>query len=371
MKILHICNGYCYSKVHANLCQQMDLMVDHQTVYAYISDISKVGSNRFDSKNTSFVYDCILNPFIRKIYPLRVWWTYRHLLKNVNPHEFDALFATTLFSDGGVANKLFKQYGIPYMVSVRATDLTTYLSHSKLLWRYGREVLLNAKKIILVNKVYQEKLRTHEFSRDLWDEIKNKIVIRPNGVDSFWISNVNMDKRENRHSICYVGMFLPRKNVPQLIKAVVSLTDEFPDIQLNIVGAGGAAESEVEELAKQNPNIHFYGPIRDKNKLLDFYRQNDIFAMPSQYETFGLVYTEALTQNLRLLYTKGTGIDGLFDNVGRGIEYPSVENISNALRDIILHYDTFDGNSKIDFSHYDWNVIAGEYVEMFKEIIKK
>ena len=93
--------------------------------------------------------------------------------------------------------------------------------------------------------------------------------------------------------------------------------------------------------------------------------------MPSLYETFGLVYIEALTQNLRLLYTKGTGIDGLLDNVGEAVESPSVERIANGLRKLIKNYGHYDGLKKMDFSYFDWDVIADQYIEMFNSIIDK
>lgn len=46
----------------------------------------------------------------------------------------------------------------------------------------------------------------------------------------------------------------------------------------------------------------------DKTKIIDVYRDSDIFVMPSKFETFGLVYVEALTQGLHLIYTKGQGL---------------------------------------------------------------
>lgn len=62
-------------------------------------------------------------------------------------------------------------------------------------------------------------------------------------------------------------------------------------------------------------------------------RSCSVFAMPSIFETFGLVYLEALSQNLPVVYTKGQGIDGMFDNtVGIGVDPLSVEEIKNAIK---------------------------------------
>ena len=368
IKLLHISNGFCTSKVHSNLCRALDKKVGQQTVYTYIDSIDKVGKNKFEAERTSFIYDRILNRFIRKLYPLRIWWTFYHIKHRLNPHDYNCIFATTLFSDGGVANILFKKYGIPYVVAVRATDLTTYLK-TKMYWRYGRENLLNAKYIILINKTHEEKLRTLEFSRDIWGRIKDKIVIRPNGIDSYWLNHLYAKEPVDKYRICYVGTFIPRKNILQLVKAVDILHQEFPKIRLDLVGSTGSTEKQIREFAKGKSYMHMYGQIKDKDKLIDIYRSNAIFAMPSQFETFGLVYVEALTQNLRLLYTRGTGIDGLLDNVGEAVESPTVEDIAKVLRKLIIDYEKYDGISKIDFSYFDWNIIADKYIEMFKTII--
>ena len=156
-----------------------------------------------------------------------------------------------------------------------------------------------------------------------------------------------------------------------MAQAVETLHAEFPEIRLDLVGSGGASEQQIRKFVEGKPYIHMYGQISEKDKLVRIYRNNAIFAMPSLYETFGLVYIEALTQNLRLLYTKGTGIDGLLDNVGEAVESPSVERIANGLRKLIKNYGHYDGLKKMDFSYFDWDVIADQYIEMFNSIIDK
>lgn len=50
-----------------------------------------------------------------------------------------------------------------------------------------------------------------------------------------------------------------------------------------------------------------------KKQLREAFSISDIFVMPSKPETFGLVYVEALSQGLPILYAKGEGFDGYFD----------------------------------------------------------
>ena len=68
-------------------------------------------------------------------------------------------------------------------------------------------------------------------------------------------------------------------------------------------------------------------------------RHHALFAMPSIYETFGLVYIEALSQNLPIIYGKGQGVDQLFSEkespVGIGVNAKSIEEIEQAIYTIL------------------------------------
>ena len=93
--------------------------------------------------------------------------------------------------------------------------------------------------------------------------------------------------------------------------------------------------------------------------------------MPSLAETFGLVYLEALSQNLPVVYTKGQGIDGLFDeSVGIGVNPLSVEDIAEALRTILENQELFS-NKTIDFEKFRWCHVAEIYLSFYNELMKK
>ena len=373
MKVLHICNDYCGSKVHANLYKRLDDKLDHQIVYTYFDGKDNIGKNTFSSEKTKIVYDDVLNPYMRKIYPLKIWWVYRHLVNKVDMKEISCVHATTLFSDGGIAFSLYKKYGIPYIVAVRTTDLAIYIKKVKALWGYGRKILLNASKIIVINKAYENDLKSMDFSKDIWDLIKDKVLVQPNGIDDYWINNVYRESKCNNFKICYVGTFIKRKNIPRLIQAVDSLRADYPNLALELIGGGGTIGNEedfVKKMAEERPYVTLVGRLTDKDRIREKFSENSIYAMPSWNETFGLVYIEALTQNLRLLYTKNDGVDGLFDNVGVAVDPFSVDSIREGLREILRKYDQFAGNKDVDFSNFDWSVIANRYYSVFEQITK-
>ena len=103
-------------------------------------------------------------------------------------------------------------------------------------------------------------------------------------------------------------------------------------------------------------------------------RQHAVFAMPSVRETFGLVFIEALSQGLALLYAKGNGIDGVFNktdtNVGVAVNPKSVNDIADGLK-ILLENRSDYNNYNINFNLFKWKDIAEAYANDYNQIINK
>ena len=121
-----------------------------------------------------------------------------------------------------------------------------------------------------------------------------------------------------------------------------------------------------------HPEVFSYlGPIYDKKRLCDIFKTHAAFTMPSIHETFGLVYIEALSQNLPIVYTKGQGVDGLFDDsVGVGVNPTSVAEIKEAI-EVVLKSPQRYSNRNICFEQFRWNGIAEKYINLYKQVINQ
>ena len=325
MNVLHICSDFSSSKVHLNLYLRLDEFGIHQTIYTCFRDSNRFNKNRFESPNSTIIYSNILHLYHRVFYHLKLSTIYRDIIQRVNPNDFDCIHATTLFSDGGVAYHIWKHYQKPYIVAVRNTDVNTFMRYAPYAWNVGRNILLNASKIIFISKALKDSFCRHIMIKDILPDIMDKIIIQPNGIDEYWIEHIRSDKISN-DSILYVGRFDSNKNVLRLMRSVIQLKNAHPTIKLNLVGGYGNQLKRVLKLVEKYPELFYYhGIVSDKEKLRQLYLSNRIFAMPSKHETFGLVYIEALSQNLSLLYTKGQGIDNFFDfNIGIAVNPRSV-----------------------------------------------
>lgn len=373
MKVLHICNGFCGSKVHGNLYSCFDDKGLEQTVYSFLRDKSKADRNVFDGRNTDFVISPILKPYHRLLFHLKMHDVYRDLRQRLADMNYDLVHATSLFSDGVLAYKLWKEYGIPYMVTVRNTDINEFLGYAPHTWPAGISVLKHAQKIVFISRAPMEKFCNHIAIKTILNEIKSKMVLQPNGIDDYWIDHVKCGEKNLCHQIIYVGKFDVNKNVVRLIESVLSLRHDFPDLHLHLVGGDGWKEKKVLELVREHPEcLTYHGKVYDKDELCKLYQGCSIFAMPSIHETFGLVYVEALSQNLAVLYTKRQGIDGLFSPlVGESVNALSVQSIKSGLQKLLLKRAEYKAHEVIDFEQFRWDTIANRYLSIYNDVINK
>lgn len=372
MNVLHICNDFCGSKVHRNLYAALDQKGIKQTVYTYFRHPDLDGKNKFDANNTHFLYSYILRPYHRILYPLKVRTVYQNLGSNIDLCQFDIIHATTLFSDGAIAYRIYKKYNIPYIIAVRNTDINTFLKYAFHTWQQGRKILLNASKVVFISDIVKRRFLNHVAIKDIVPQISNRILVQPNGIDDYWIDHIKT-ARNNSNNVLYVGKFDQNKNVLRLIKAILKIKEYIPNIHLDLVGGKGRQEKKIIKFVKKYPDVLFYyGEIFDRGKLQDIYSKNSVFAMPSIHETFGLVYLEALSQNLSILYTRNEGVDGLFDvKVGEAVDPTSIDEIAKALLMILNNREAYVDNTKINFDSYRWSTIADLYMSLYSDLIKK
>lgn len=373
MNILHINNGYCDSKVHMNLTRELDNLGIQQIVYCPVREVSHIDKNRIEANNTEFVYSLCIKSWYRYVYHYKQWKLYRDMKSKVNLRDVSYIHAHTLFSDGGLALKAYKEFGIRYSVAIRNTDLNQYIRLLKHTYPVGREILLHADNIIFISTGIKKNFEQTNFIAPILDEVKDKFLVLPNGIDGFWLNNISKEVRTGK-DILYVGDFSANKNVVRLAEAVMALRDEpeFRELRLIIVGGevkGGDRENDgrTQQMIDANPDaIKALGKIYEKDKLSEVMRSCSLFAMTSIFETFGLVYIEALSQNLPVIYTKGQGIDGMFDEtVGIGVDAHSVEETKEAIRKILSNHSNY-GNMSVEFDDFNWKIIAKKYSSIYE-----
>lgn len=367
MKIIQIVNDFSKTKVHSNMIRNLDELGVNQIVFNAVRRADLIGKNAFEAHNTEFLYANVVKPYHKYFYHIKLNHVFREMVKRIDVKSVDLCHASTLFTDGALAYKLHKKYGIPYFVAIRNTDVNDFMRKAPHTWLMGIKILLNAEKIVFISEGLRRLFSAHPMVKCIKKKIEKKYILLPNGIDDYFLNNVDRTERTGKR-VVYVGNFSANKNVVRLTNAVLKLQKQpgFEDLRFTIVGGNSLHDDTLPNLIKNNPDIIDYkGLIFDKAELCKIFRTCKMFAMTSIFETFGLVYIEALSQNLPVLYTKNQGIDGLFGpEVGEAVNPLSEDEIVEGLKKILT--GTGYTNHNIDFEVFRWSRIAAKYKELYK-----
>ncbi len=373
-KIVHIANDYSGSTVYKNLIGELNNLKIEQTVYTPVKTARSIGKNKIELQSGSeIIYSNILNKSVDRIfYRLKVKKILTDIESKVDFSRVKLIHAHTWYSDGGVAYLLSKKYNIPYVVTVRNSDLNTfqkYLLHER---AFGKKILENAKIVVLIAASYKSRVLSLPSLQSIKKELETKIQIIPNGVDPYWIEHVRKKEPpkepDNIFNILFIGKFSKGKNISALQKAVILIQKEGRfKVLLHIVGGDGNEMQKVLQQTEAFPDLFkYYGKVYDKEQLLQIFRSCDIFAMPSKHETFGLVYVESMLQGLPVLYTHNEGIDGFYEeNIGEKVQGFSIKEIKQKLENLMLNLKHYTIPTEKIIQTHDWTLIAKIYQKIY------
>ncbi len=371
MKVLHINSYYAAGKFYKNLFdRQIKSGLD---IDVFVPVPSSFKQSYFDYGNYTKIsrnhrrYD-------RYIFHLKHYKIYKDVVSKYIIENYSLVHAHSLFSNGYIAMKLKLKYETPYIVAVRDTDANFFFKKIPYLRGTGIKILKEAKKIIFLSKTYRDLVIEKYIPTNLKKEIFDKSSIIPNGIDDFWLDNINVDFTDKmvpdkkNLKLLQVGMISRRKNVITTVKAVEILNKKGFNVTLTVVGK--VIDNKIYNQIKDLSYVNYVSP-KPKEELLNKYRENDIFVMPSITETFGLVYAEAMSQGLPIIYSKGQGFDGQFKEgeVGFHVNSKDEYEIADRIIQVLEDYQELSKRGANLANTFNWNNITEKYIKIYKSLI--
>lgn len=369
MRILNVNSYYFSSSVYKPMEEALLIYGYDIITYIPVSNNYYVRDEcRFELPSHIDISECY-NNIDRIIFHLKHWKIRRDFLNRYNFNKFDILHAHSLFSNGYIAYCTYKKYNIPYIVAVRDTDVNVFFKKMPHLRKLGLNILINAHKIVFLSKTYRDHCIKY-IPRRYKLSIEGKAVVIPNGIDKFWIQNkLDITKTYSKRMVklIFAGNVTKRKNLETLLKACEILRQRNYNVKLIIVGK--IMNKRIGEKLKMANFVQMIGRV-DQKKLLQLYRQNDIFVMPSITETFGLVYPEAMSQGLPVIYTRGQGFDGHFNEgeVGYSVNCMDANEIADKIIKIRENYNEISNRCIKLVNKFDWNNIVKDYKTIYDSI---
>jgi D-inositol-3-phosphate glycosyltransferase len=221
---------------------------------------------------------------------------------------------------------------------------------------------------------------------DLYRADPLKIRVIPCGVDLELFQPGDRKAWRRLHGIApdaevalYVGRFAPLKGIDTLLEAVADLKSEWPRLHLLVVGGDGpdsqnarALVRMVRELGIQD-RVTFKGRV-DQSALPGYYNACDFLAVPSHYESFGLVILEALACGTPVVTTPVGAVETIIrpehngiiiEAHGRGRLAEGMARLLSASRS--RPFSPLKVRATV--LHYGWDRIAASMIETYQELM--
>lgn len=151
-------------------------------------------------------------------------------------------------------------------------------------------------------------------------------------------------KKKDSYSLLYVGRIVHDKGIFDLVDAIENLViKKIKNLTLHLVGDGDdllLLRQKIEK-SKLKEYIILHGKITDKESLIRFYKESDLFVFPSHHEGFPRVLYEAMVFGIPIITTFVGGIPYIMkDHYNcRKIEPKNVADITLVIENFIKHYE--------------------------------
>tara|TARA_B100000579_G_C22604841_1_gene744393 strand:+ start:26 stop:754 length:729 start_codon:yes stop_codon:yes gene_type:complete len=155
-----------------------------------------------------------------------------------------------------------------------------------------------------------------DITRD-FNVAKDNITVVNNGIDTEIFKPLPQIERVAETIMTTSSADSPLKGLPYLLKAVAGLTEEFPNLHLNILGKlneGGTASKLIEEL-ELGSKVSFFSDI-STSEIVMLYAKASCAVVPSLYEGFGLPAGEAMACQVPVVSTDGGALPEVVGEAG-------------------------------------------------------
>lgn len=247
----------------------------------------------------------------------------------------DVLYSHFSVNAGYAGMKIAKKFKIPHMV----------MEHNGAIVRGG------------LSKAYKKMLQCTAQSADLFacvsQNLKNKVAtclrtpkdiqVIPNMVDDAFAYMPPVEKDYMRFFA--LGNLYSGKRFDLLINAFVRAFAPDENVKLYISGKGEKYEMLRRMIceAGREDQIILLG-AQTRSEILEQFRLCDSFVLPSAFETFGMVWREAMAVGRPIITTDHGGFDVWDDQWGVKIPVDDLEALVDAMITMKDTYQTYDGS---------------------------
>ncbi|EKE20155.1 MAG: glycosyl transferase group 1 protein [uncultured bacterium] len=300
-------------------------------------------------------------------YAWNAFWFARKLAKK---NSYDLSHSFFSVPCGFVSMLLKWEFGLPYVVSLRGSDVPGFNERFSKLYKWITPMILRIWKGATFVVANGQKMK--ELALKL--EPKKEIGIIHDGVDTDeFFPDENKRNSEQFTMIC-ASRVTPMKGVRFLIQAFKILSGRYENARLVVVGDGNERQS-LEDLVQGldlREKVEFAGLVSHEN-MLKYYQKSNVFVSTSLADGISDSTLEALACGLAVVATNTEGTAELLtDGVNcLMVRMKDPDDLAEKIEKIILDHDlekSLSLESKKLAEKLSWRSLAGQYFELYEKI---
>ncbi|WP_294385869.1 glycosyltransferase [uncultured Clostridium sp.] len=317
------------------------------------------GLRTYRYKNYNFVPK---HPLMFNIFDKRMEKLYKEVVKKEG--KVDVIHAQSSLWGGISAAYVAKKYNIPLVItehsSVKRGQYVRESYYKRIVNSYK-----SADAIIAVGNGLKKEIEELTNRKDI------KVIGNLVDLSLFDIRNI---KKESDEFIFFSVAFLEgEKGFDTLIKA---FSKKFKNERARLVIGGDGSQREWLEGIAKNEGIEnqvtFTGAL-SREEVAGWMNKCDAFVLPSRYETFGVVYIEALASGKPVIGTFNGGAEDIVNQeIGILVEIDNERELSDAMEYIRKNNKEYNPEKLRNYctEKFSANVIIKKIINVYNEVIK-
>ena len=301
------------------------------------------------------------NALMFKVFNKRMEKLYKEIVKKEGP--IDIIHAQSSLWGGISAAYISEKYNIPLVITEHSSvERGPYVKNSYV--PFIKDSYKKAKKVITVGNGLKNEIQALSG--------RNDIEVIGNLVD---LSKFTIKKRiQNEKFIFFSLAFLEgEKGFDTLIKAFAK---KFKDKEAMLyIGGDGSQRAWLEALAQENgvkKQIIFLGAL-SRDDVAKWMNKCDCFVLPSRYETFGVVYIEALASGRPVIGALNGGAEDIINNLnGYLVPIDDIDKLAEKMLELYKKIDSYNEEEiRSDcLKRFSPEVIVNKIISVYKEVLK-
>lgn len=301
------------------------------------------------------------NPLMFKAFNKRMEKLYKEIVKKEG--TIDIIHAQSSLWGGISAAYIAEKYNIPLVITEHSSvERGPYVKKSYL--PFICDSYKKAQKVITVGNGLKNEIESLSGRHDI------KVI--GNLVD---LSKFTIKKRiKNEKFIFFSLAFLEgEKGFDTLIKAFAK---KFKDKEVILyIGGDGSQRAWLEALTEEHgvkDQIIFLGAL-SRDDVAKWMNKCDCFVLPSRYETFGVVYIEALASGRPVIGALNGGAEDIINNLnGYLVPIDDIDILAEKMIKVYDNIESYDEKEiRIDcLKRFSPKVIVNKIISVYKEVLK-